>query len=245
MNKKVVLIPILIVMIAIVVYLFFDGKPQPFPENTHAIKAINQLYTEANVSKIADVIPLDSKHVFVPFISGNDHYGKSFWVWNRFQWRLIRIDTRGEPYLWKLDEKDSSTHYIVWNIDPKDELSELKYYLIRERYAYSSQDVESYTPRIQMELQVSLQKQKYGVLPFPKDWVKLVNGNLRLGNTNQFSSIFHMSSPSSSMYIGWIPYGDQGKMIFPNNTLNGRSFDSGRIHLDFVRILNESELEFP
>ncbi|WP_438347368.1 alpha/beta fold hydrolase [Paenibacillus sp. FA6] len=232
MNKKTILIPFLIVMIAIVGYLFYEGKPQAFPDNSYAIKAMNQLYAEANVSGILDVIPLDSKHVFVPFISDDGHYGMSFWEWDWFQWKLRRIDTRGEPYIWKIDEKDASTHYIVWNMDPKDELSELKYYLIGERGAYRSQDVDSYTPRVQLGLTVSLQKHKYGVLPFPKDWVELINGNLQ------------MNSLSSSMYIGWIPYGDQGKVTFPDYTINGSSYSSGRFNLDFVRILNEYELEF-
>ena len=119
-------------------------------------------------------------------------------------------------------------------MDPRDELRELQYYLIGERYAYSSQNVDSYTPRVQLGLTVPLQQDKYGVLPFPKDWVEIINGNLRLSKANQ----------SSSMYVGWIPYGDQGKVTFPDNTLNGNSYSSGRINLDFVRILNESELEF-
>ncbi|OAB46121.1 hypothetical protein [Paenibacillus glacialis] len=243
MNKKMVLIPILLVMIAVIVYLFYDGKPKPFLEDTQAIKVMNQLYTEGNISEIVDVIPLDSKHVFVPIISGDDHYGMSFWEWDRFQWRLGRIDTKGAPYIWKIDEKDASTHYIVWNMDPEDELSELKYYLIGERDFHSSEDVESYRPRVQMELTTTLQKQKYGVLPFPKDWVELMNGNLRLSRANQLTSLFLMNSPSSSLYIGWIPFGHHGKVTFPENTVNGSSFDSGRINVDFVRILNESELE--
>lgn len=244
MNKKWVTVPFLVITIVVAMYLFYDGKPKPFPDNTQAIKAMNELYAEANVSEISDIIPLDSKHVFVPFTSGVDHYGKSFWEWDRFQWKLRRIDTRGEPYVWKINGKDASTHFIVWNIDPKDKLSEIKYYLIGERTAYESDGLKSYRPRVQMELTIALQK-NYGVQPLPTDWVELMNGNLRMNNTNQFDSIFHMNSPSSSMYIGWIPYGTQGKEVFPNNTVNGSSFDSGGTELDFVQILNENELELP
>jgi len=245
MNKKLVMVPILLVIIAFVVYLFYDGKPKQFPSTAQAIKAMNQLYTEANVRIITDVIPLDSRHVFVPYISGDNLYGMSFWVWDRFQWKLGRIDTRGEPYIWKINERDASTHYIVWNMDPQDELRELKYYLIGERDFHSSESLETYRPRIQIEKTISLQKKNYGVFPFPKDWAELVNENLRLSKAVRPTSFFQMNSPSSSLYVGWIPYGHQGKVTFPENTVNGSGFDSGGINIDFVRILNESELELP
>ncbi|WP_169810070.1 hypothetical protein [Paenibacillus antarcticus] len=245
MNKKLVMIPILLVIIALIGYLFFYGKPTSFPNNAQAIKAMNELYAEANVGIISDVIPLDSRHVFVPFISGDNLYGMSFWVWDRFQWKLGRIDTRGEPYIWKINERDASTHYIVWNMDPKDELRELKYYLIGERDFHSSASLETYIPRIQIEKTISLQKKNYGVLPFPKEWAELVNRNLRLSKANQPPSLFQMNTPSSTMYVGWIPYGELGKVVFPENTVNGSSFDSDGINLDFVRILNEVELEIP
>jgi len=244
-NKKLMMVPILLVIIAFLVYLFFYRKPQPFPHNTQAIKAMNRLYAEANIRIITDVIPLDSRHVFVPFISEDNHYGMSFWVWDRFQWKPGKIDTRGEPYIWKINERDASTHYIVWNMDPQDEVSEIKYYLIGERDFHSSEDVETYSSRVQMDLTITTQDKKHGVLPFPKDWIELINSNLRLSEANQPASLFQMNRPSSSLYIGWIPYDHQGKVTFPDNTVNGSSFDSGGINIDFVRILNESELELP
>ncbi|GGG14774.1 hypothetical protein GCM10010916_34570 [Paenibacillus abyssi] len=54
--------------------------------------------------------------------------------------------------------------------------------------------------------------------------------------------MFLNDNPYSSMYIGWIPYNREGES-FPSNSVNGGSYSRGSIDLDFVEILNESELE--
>ena len=151
----------------------------------------------------------------------------SYWVRNKFGWKLLRMDTRGEPNVWKLKANDPSTHYLLWNIDPKDQLSHIDYYLIRDRNYHITDKLQVYTPRVQLKTTVSMEKQSYGVLQLSEDWVNIWSENLSLP------------------YIGWIPYNVPGQSTFPGNSVNGGGYTQGDIDLDFVRILNEVELELP
>jgi hypothetical protein len=57
------------------IYWFYFAKPVSFPTNEQLVKEINRIFPEASASVIQDTIPVDERHVVVPFISNEDEFG--------------------------------------------------------------------------------------------------------------------------------------------------------------------------
>ncbi|PKR76739.1 hypothetical protein CEY16_13040 [Halalkalibacillus sediminis] len=246
MTKKRVSIVVIITFILIslfLVYWFYFSKPTALPADDELAKQMNEIFPEANVETIQETIQLDQDHVYVPFISSKDTYGASYWVWERRKWRPVYIDTVGEPIIWMIDGKKPSSSFIVWNLHPDDQISHANFALVRERGFHISNNEHNYTPRIQMENEVSLKEESYGALELPEDWQAFLNqenkrASLQKSHINT-TSIF----PDIGLYIGWTPYNEKDEISFPESSVNGHGFYNGDIETDFVRFINESELE--
>lgn len=91
-----------------------------------------------------------------------------------------------------------------------------------------------------MKTSISLQDQSYGVMPFSEEWIEVISTFkiLEKGN-NQSSWLFPRQQRS---YIGWMHFDIHGESNFPERSVNGSSYTKN-INLDFVRILNEGDLE--
>src|SRR5690554_1062982 len=150
MKKKQVFIILALIVLTAVVYLFYFAAPGEFPQKDALITEINE-YTGANAHEIQDIIKIDERHAFVPYISKDEFYGFSFWVWDKYRWKVVRVSTWGRPEVWKIKENDPSSYHIVWNFSPKEEFRELKFYLLRDRNGYRSGDISVYMPKVQME----------------------------------------------------------------------------------------------
>ena len=244
--KKKVVIPLLIIIFfitTIVFYNFYIADPNPFPTNEQLVEALNELFPEANVAEIQDAIFLDEKHVFVPFISKQNKYGGSYWAWRMNKWQIFSINTTGGTHIWQIDKSEPSSYHIIWNIDPKDNLKYIRFFLIRDRNFHVSNDIETYYPKIQMEKTVSLTDSSFGVLPLPEKWTSFINDLEDVESTKQSNSFFYNYFPMQQMYFGWIPYDFTNNVVFPEHSVNGGSYNNAKVNTDFVRILNESELE--
>lgn len=226
-NNRNFIIVVILVLIGIIAFWNYEVNSKEFPNDEFLIKNMNEYLPEDKVTQILDTIELDERHVFVPFVSSDDRYGISYWNKEIFGWKMARMDTRGEPHIWKLKAKDPSTHYIVWNIDPKDQLSYLNYYLIGERNASWSMEKGIYTPRIQKQMTISMEESSYGILQMPEEWL----------------DIYRNVISNKNLFLGWIPYNKQDKVVFPRNSVNGNGYSRRSIELDFLRIMNEMELE--
>jgi hypothetical protein len=229
----------------LIIYLNREMKPKSFPNVEFVIEQLNKDYPQVSASRVLAVTHLDDRHVFVPYVSSDEQYGICYWVWNKFNWKLARIDTRGMPHIWKLNGENPSDYYIVWNIDPKDQIKQLDYYLKRERHYSISQNSHRYTPAIQTRTTALLEEQAFGAIPLPEEWVHIMSENLRVPQDNQPRSFFNQSITYNPMYIGWIPYNQGREVVFPANSVNGSGYTLRDIDLDFVRIMNEYELELP
>ncbi|MFX3632734.1 MAG: hypothetical protein ACE3L7_06630 [Candidatus Pristimantibacillus sp.] len=228
-SKRNFLIVVILVLIGIIAYWNYEVNPKEFPNEEFLITNMNGYHPKDKIVKILDTIELDNRHVFVPYLSTNEHYGVSYWIKEKFGWKMAKMDTRGEPHIWKLKAKDPSTYYIVWNIDPKDQVSYLDYYLISERNASLSMEKSLYTPRIQKQMTISMKESPYGILRMPEEW----------------SNIYRNVISNNNLYMGWIPYDKQDKVVFPKLSVNGSGYLRSNIELDFMRILNEMDLEMP
>ncbi|MRG86204.1 hypothetical protein [Salinibacillus xinjiangensis] len=242
-KRKLTLGIVLIVIILAAIYWMYFSKPSPLPTKNQLVTEINEVFTRANAEKIQNTIQLDDKHVFVPFISKNNEYGLSYWVWDMYKWKVKKIDTTGEPMIWKVDKKDPSTFHIIWNMHPNDRLRYMKFYLIRKRGYQITAGNHHYTPRIQLEKKVSLEEKSYGVLKFPQKWAAIKEANAKVMQARQPDKLFSSWMPDHSIYIGWIPYDESNQETFPEQSVNGNTFSDGDVETDFVHILNESELE--
>lgn len=245
MNKKLwtfICIGLAAVFSITMMYRFYFSQPASFPPNEYVMKEINSLYPEAGANVIQDTILVDQRHVLVPFVSDQDNYSLSYWVWDKRKWRVVSIDTRGEPKIWKIKRNDFSSYHFVWNIHPKDQLSSIDFYLIRDREYQVMDGVESYIPRVQMERSVPLEEKSYGLMSMPGDWFSIINEFKDMESTKQMD-VFHDFFPEQQMFFGWIPYNQDGKESFPQHSVNGNSYYLGEINLEHVMIQNKGDME--
>jgi hypothetical protein len=236
-----------IVLSAVVIYWVYFTNPASFPTNEQLMEEINHIFPEAEASVIQDTVPIDERHIVVPFVSKQDDYGITYWAWQKHNWQIVSIDTSGEPRLWKINKKDPSTFHLVWNIHPEDQLSYMRFYLIRDRGLQVSDGVETYNPRVQMEKKVSLEVKSYGVLSLPDEWVAIINPLIKIESRRQPTLFSNLIFSEREMFFGWTPYDKLNKESFPEGSINGsRSFNGdAHIDIDFVSILSEAEVESP
>lgn len=140
------------------------------------IKEINHIFPQANVKEIQDTIELDEKYVFVPFISEENKYGVSQWVWQKREWKLARVNTGGEPHSWRIEDGDFSTSHLVWNIAPETSIEKLEFYLIKDWSFHISEGIDYYDPGVQLEELVELSDTSFGAMPLPDSWSSILAG---------------------------------------------------------------------
>ncbi|TVX92481.1 hypothetical protein [Paenibacillus agilis] len=223
-------------------FIWLPLHPGPLPSRQTMLDAIHDNFIGIEASQIADVIPLDDRHVYVPYISKGGSYGQSFWKWDRYQWKIGAIQEKGTPYIWKLDGNLSS-QFIVYHLDPRDEVGMMKVHLIRDRYYQSSEYSQRYTPRAQMAISIPIEERLYGAIPLPSDWIRMMEEEVRISGSGQSSDLFGWMSASSQTRIGWNSYDRQGKETFTEHSVNGSGYGNGELVLQFMSIINESELE--
>jgi hypothetical protein len=207
---------------------------------------MNKVFPTAAVKSIQDTVHIDERHVFVPFVSEESRYGVSYWAWKEHKWKLLSIDNAGEPRLWKINSKDPSTYYIAWNSHPDDKVSYMKLYFIRDRGFHGFDGVETYDPRIQLEKKVTLTDKSYGVLRLPVEWSAIMKSLQQAGNPNISDGLINSVLPiNNDLFFGYIPFDKSDQEAGIMNSVNGSSFTNGDINLDYISILNKSEIEEP
>lgn len=239
------IVGIAIILSTAMIYWFYFPKPASFPTDEQLIEEINGFFPEADASVIQDTLPADERHTLVPFISNKDDYGLSYWVWQKHKWRVVSIDTKGQPRIWKIDRDDPSSFQFVWNIHPEDQLSSIYYYLIRDRGYHISEGIDHYYPRVQMEKRVNLQEKSYGLMQLPNEWVAFMNSYINTESAKQSNKFFYNFFPEQSMFFGWIPYDQANKEALLDRSVNGNGYSNGKVDTDYVRILNKADIELP
>ncbi|MCA1032538.1 hypothetical protein LCL95_16115 [Bacillus timonensis] len=249
MNKRLVVYlfsGLIIVCISIFVYLSYFSLPSPFLSEKQLAEEINSTLPEAKVEEILGVFDVGERYKYVPFKSNEDSYGKSFWLWNQNKWQVAYIDTTGEPHIWKVNKRDPSSYHIVWNIHPDDQLEEVDFYMIRDR-GYSVRDgtKETYYPRVQMRQTVSFEEEAFGILKIPQEWSTFVASinDTHSAKQSHLDAFFNSFAAERQVFYGWIPYGRENEETIPRKSVNGSGYLYGDIELDFLMILNGSEIE--
>ncbi|MGO4374747.1 hypothetical protein [Paenibacillus sp. 2TAB19] len=245
MNKKIVMTILLAVIAGVVLFLQIGVKPKELPNAEQAAAAIIKQYPEAGVKNIQDIVKLDARHAFVPFVTDQSEHGMSFWVWDGFKWEIGAIQINVYPHIWGLRANDPSSRYIVWNMSPGSTIQDLTFYFIRDRNGGRTNGMDYYNPRIQMEWKAILAERSYGAVKIPKEWAAMLETDGRMQSAKlRRPFMFEVNPRISSYYIGYIPALSGEKATpFAHNVSGG--WNNGSIDLEFVRILNEAELEFP
>jgi hypothetical protein len=247
MTKKIMIFVGLgiLILISSIIYWFYFAKPTAFPSNDQLLKEINHSLPEASADVIQDIVYVDDRHVVVPFISKEKGYGLSYWVWQKHKWTAASITSDGEPVVWKLEKNDPSTYHLVWNFHPNDEISYLKFYLKRDRGYQISNGIENYFPGVQIEQKVSLQGNSYGVLQLPEEWISFIDPLINLESAKQPNSFDFFVD--NYLYFGWVPYDKTDLVVRPNwgGSAHSFGFSGGSVDIDFVRFLDEMEIESP
>jgi len=223
-------------------YWFYFSKPDSFPETDRLVQDINSLYPEAEADVIQDTILLDDHHAYVPFMSEKGNYGMSFWVWEKHNWNVSTIDTSGGPSIWKVNEKDPSSYHFVWNGNPKNKILSLNFYLQIKRNAIMSDGIEEYIPGVQMKKELNGLEISRGIVKIPEEWVSVLNSYTELESAKQ-PSMFDTMFPETSLFFAWNAYDSEGNVTLGGLQLSGSSFHNGQERIEFVRFLDEMEME--
>lgn len=218
-------------------------KPTPMSDLDRTAATLLALAPDYNVAKVQAIIEVDSRHLFVPFISESGEYGMSFWIWDRFKWELRRIDSDGDPHLWRVRGNDLSRQYFVWNSNPNFKVSEYAYYWLRKRNAGRSHNDDYYIPEVQLEHRMTLGERTYGIAPVPALWLELRQTQQSAAGGKRNAGFWGWGSQDQSDYrIGYLPIlsGEPEDRGF-YRTRGTTTF--GDIDVSFLLRLNKSELE--
>jgi hypothetical protein len=237
MNKKYVMIFILGLIVIAAVYLFYFSQPKALPKNKDMLKKINSALLDTGAIKVQEKMFVDDRHVFVPFITKNNEYGKSFWEWDKYKWEVTGVLSGGQPSIWKIDKENPSSYQVVWNIHPDDHLNSMKLYLVRERNYHITGDIAIYQPGVQLEEKIDLEK-SYGSMKLPSNWLSFMDSVLKVELDKPYVNTFELEQ---AMYFGWNNGKKYDENEYPKLTQNGSGYHGDDFL--YVRYFEEHDLE--
>ncbi|WP_285767779.1 hypothetical protein [Peribacillus sp. SI8-4] len=235
-TKKFILLAPVLLIIGILSFINFPKDPDPFPSDEQVIERITSFFSEIRPKIIQDRIFLDDRHVFVPFISEDDGYGMSFWVWKNNEWIAASVSGGGQPMVWNGGEEA----VIMWNLNPKDEVGEISIFVKKERDFMVSGELATYQPRMGMMHRIPLEGKMYGAESFPDHWQELIKqyGEIQSSDgQNEFLGLEGGLQVVASFHDA------KGKETFPHISFTGNSYSTGDEFVEAVIQVHENELE--
>ncbi|MDM5214010.1 hypothetical protein QUF94_21650 [Peribacillus sp. NJ4] len=241
MTKKAkmsVLITAAILIGGILLFVLFPKEPEPFLSEKQIIKRINSIFPEAQPKSIQNKIFLDDTHVFVPFISEENGYGMSFWVWKGNKWKAASVNMGGQPQVWNGEEKS----LIMWNMNTKDDVSEIGVFMKVDRDFLVEDGIATYQPGIEMMHSIALKGKTYGVARFPDNWRELMKQYVKLQAEDGQNDFPDFNDP---IRLVTNFHDKEGEEIIPEHSFNGNSYTTGYNFVDvhFLVTVQEEELE--
>lgn len=231
MKKTIVLASILIgIMLIVASIWYYNSDSTSFLTDEQLVEEMTDHFSVVSNSVIQDIVFLDDRHVFVPFIAEEKIYGLSLWEWKNRKWNAVLVSTSGEIKVWKINSKDPATFHTVWNYPPQDQVDYMKLYLINKRGFQISGDEEHYEPGMQLEQMITLSENPYGSMKLSKEWISVIgslNGSLTV----------------PLYYFRWNTYDSSDKVTYLERNENESSSWGGDIQIEFAVFIEESELE--
>lgn len=240
-NKKTFISLLIFVIASIVFYWFYLSKPTAFYSEARLKGIINHTNDDVYAKEIQDIIFIDQKHVFVPYISKEKDYGLSFWKWQHHKWKIVNIiDKGGTPRIWKIKPNDPSTFVTFWNYKPADQVNEIKFRLTRERNYMMSNGNVYYAPEIFLEQRIRLLKKTYGFLKYPSNWSKIQELESKAGPKE---NIFFLQEHGyrTSLTMSMTTYDKNGKEVFPEESINGNDYIVEDELIDYILYADDKD----
>ncbi|MEH7885704.1 hypothetical protein V7654_15495 [Bacillus sp. JJ1609] len=244
-KKKLILISffVLIFLAGCLGYWFYLSPPGKFPNKQKAIDAMMNTFPEADIKEIQDVIFLDTKHVYVPFITNDEGYGSSFWQWKQHEWQFVSIDTGSTPRIWTMEPENPASTYIIWNFHPDNQLKNLTFYLMKERGYSFSDGKQSYQPEVEMNFNTNLEdKPSYGSIMIPNAWQDYILAERRLMESQSTEPLFIDWFQPPQHYFGWHSKSKNGSEDYPPYPKNNNGFGTGDNSIEFMRYVDKEDL---
>ncbi len=242
LSKRTVFRLAVMIVAAAVVYWFYFASPDPFPEETRLLEKMNETFPAGHAAEIQAVLPLDDSHVYVPFVSGGDRYGSSYWEWKLHDWKPVRIDTTGEPQIWTPNLEDPSSAYAVWNFHPEDEISKAAFYLLRDSSYIITPQSEIFVPKVQLKTAADVSGQSYCIKELPESWNLFLEPVKEIEEKRNPNTYFGFGFSEPTMRTGTILFDSEGKQTFPERSVNGKGYSNGEVILEYMHFLNKKEL---
>ncbi|NHM31162.1 hypothetical protein [Neobacillus terrae] len=236
------LICIGIILLAVSAYIFFIKEPLDFPNKKVLNKKLEEVFQENGGIKIKQIQFLDKQHAVVFFSSRDNANGTSFWKWDTVKWSIVSADTMGIPKVWKVNPSDENSYYVIWNFGPGNQYKKVDFYLISKRNFLVSDEMDTYTPGVQLKTNLPIEQYSSGVMKLPMNMTAYIRDEIKIKQMNKLS-FFNEEMP---MYqFGWLGFANNGKIGIFNNS-DGSGFGTGGEEgLQDVFFRDPSELEGP
>lgn len=243
-QKSLFLAVIGLITTAALLYWFYLAPPESFPSKQEVMANMMDTFPEANIKEIQDIMFIDSKHVFVPFITNSESHGLSFWHWDKHEWKFISIDTGATPRMWRIDPKNPEHNVILWNFHPKNELKSLTFYIMKERGYSVTDGKENYQPKIQLEFKIELEGQTtYGFTNIPMNWQEYATSESNLMSAITPDPLFFGIFQPSYYYYGWRAMNEEGSEDYPAFPKNSHGFGTGDASVEHIRFIDSQILD--
>lgn len=191
---------ITLIALAAISFVYFR-PPSDFYTEAAIVSYLNKQQPQFAAKEIVDIVYLDDKHVFIPFISEHDEAGMLLFAWRSGEWKHVKTSVNYEKYLWQFDTRDPSTTYIVWHHRFDEEVRlqvdvERSYQLTR----FHEGDV-IYTPGVHLKDVRDINK-NYGVYKVSEEWAEVMDPKKDHSLTERlFMSAFYSGYTFTAMFI--------------------------------------------
>ncbi|WP_025783968.1 hypothetical protein [Sporosarcina sp. D27] len=234
--------------VLLLVFMWWNySPPSQFPDERQLLQEMNDMLNQyRSGDKVADIqqaIQADRRHVAVPYISDDGNYGMSFWIWGKWKWELISLESNGEPRLWMIDRNDPTSYFLTWNVAPEIAAEKLNAYIIRRR-DYGVMDGKTYySPRVQMSKEIVLAEESFGAIPLPPTWQEVLQSSIHLDETETFPLFTSYSTAAMQFEFKWDAVGGNGKSVSQEILFKSPQYSYGSSDFQYMMMIDERELE--
>ncbi|QDP41989.1 hypothetical protein [Radiobacillus deserti] len=233
MKGRKLLLSLILGGIIILALGYYFRPPGDFPSKQDILNQVPEAKT------IQDIIFLDDKHVYVPFVTNNNGRGFALWVW-RNGWNVISEGDTGEPRIWQVDPNNPDSYFILYNIHPADNIKSIKLYLLRGSYYSVSYGEHTYTPSIKKHVSQDVSEDTYGAIKLPNDWKQLLEGYSRISKQEK-QQLIYFSGPT--LHFAWNAANEQGEEVKPEGTFGTGSSTTGHYIINPLDHISSEELK--
>ncbi|WP_431028346.1 hypothetical protein [Lysinibacillus sp. LZ02] len=244
MNKRWIIVLAVMFIIGLGTVTLYYREPTPFLTTEEIVEVLNKQGINRTV-KVLDVLEAETSYRFVPFTTEDGRSGMSYWAFKLSGWKLVGYEWNGQLKIWKLRANAPTSYYFIWHFAPQEEATQMNILFLQDRYySISGDNNQFYTPRIQLQMNIDLTENLYGLQPIPENWLSIISAMTPIQQDSLFSSI--LGTPSS-YYFGMQTVDAQGQEVYLETGAGSQSYwlEGADFYVDHVMNIYEEQLEKP